>query len=94
MSLSHMNDVPIPSASQLTVETNIGISHFAILDADLQSDGTTQVAVLGSRWLGLGTYPATYIVGETRSAGHFALHGCIRSGEGIQFIGVFMPVLD
>jgi hypothetical protein len=94
VSLPQMNDVLIPSAPQLTVETNIGISHFAIIDADLQSDGTTQVALLGSRWLGLGTYPATYIVGETRSAGRFALHGCIRSGAAIQFIGVFMPALE
>ena len=91
MAFSDLDGVSVPSVSRLALETTAGVNRFTVVDADLQSDGTTQVALVGSHWLALGTYPATYIEDETSSAGRFALHGCIRSGESIQFLGVFCP---
>lgn len=91
MAFSDLDGVSTPSISHLAIETSAGVNQFTVVGADLQSDGTTQVAVAGSHWLALGTYAATYIEDKARSAGRFALHGCIRSGESIQFLGVFSP---
>lgn len=83
MAFSDLDGVSTPSVSHLALETTAGVNRFTVIDADLQSDGTTQVAVVASHWLALGTYPATYIEAEARSAGRFALHSCIRFGESI-----------
>lgn len=68
-----------------------------VADTDKLHDGIAEVtitfgslqAIIAGDWLDMGTYAATYQVGENWARGSFAVYACRSSLEQIWFVGTF-----
>lgn len=74
-----------------------GSSHYKVAEIDKLQDGIVEVTIafgvlqviIAGDWLDMGTYTATYQVGENRARGSFAVYACRSSLEQIRFVGTF-----
>ncbi|MFN8468251.1 MAG: hypothetical protein U0X20_22015 [Caldilineaceae bacterium] len=80
--------VPKPS-HELIVQTPNGNSYYKVAKTDKLQDGIAEVTIIAGDWLDMGTYTATYQVGENRARGSFAVYTCRSSLERIRFVGTF-----
>ena len=64
--------MPKPS-HELLVQTPKGTSRYKVAETDKLQDGIAEVTIIAGDWLDMGTYAATYQVGENQARGSFAV---------------------
>ena len=95
--LTSMTRLMHKPSHELIVQTPKGNSHYKAAGTDKLQDGIAEVtitfgalqATIAGDWLDMGTYPATYQVGENRARGSFAVYAFRSSVEQIRFVGTF-----
>jgi hypothetical protein len=78
-----------PKPATLLVQTAAGTSRYKVLETRRLQDGIATLTIQAGDWLDMGTYHATYIVGETKVKGTFAALFCDSSVGAIKFRGTF-----
>jgi hypothetical protein len=73
----------------LLVQTASGTSRYRVVETSKLQEGIAVVTILAGDWLDMGTYAATYQVGDKRAGGRFAVYECRSSIEQIRFVGTF-----